>query len=71
VRPGCCRARTGPCSAWCRRRARRLRPRRLASRVAERLGPRLPAGGVDLAVVGAQGPGEAVPLARRRRWRRS
>lgn len=41
----------------------------LAARVAERLGPRLPDGGLDLAVVPPEGPGQAVPLPRRRRRR--
>lgn len=42
----------------------------LAVRVRARLGDRLPAAGLDLAVVPAEGPGQQVPLARRRRWRR-
>jgi hypothetical protein len=41
----------------------------LAGRVAGRLGPLLPAGGLDLAVVPADGPGHPVPL-RPSRWRR-
>lgn len=41
----------------------------LAARVAARLGPALPAGGLDLTVVLAPGTGSAVPLPRRR-WRR-
>lgn len=42
----------------------------LASRVARRLGPALPADGLDLAVVPGQGPGVAVPLRRRGLLRR-
>ena len=44
----------------------------LAERVRSRLGADLPAGGLDLAVVPADGVGEAVPLGRgwRERWRR-
>jgi len=44
----------------------------LAGRVRDRLGPALPAAGLDLAVVPGAGPGEAVPLAAtqgRRGWR--
>jgi hypothetical protein len=42
----------------------------LADRVARRLAPVLPAGGLDLAAVPADGPGHPVPLRRRRWWRR-
>jgi hypothetical protein len=43
----------------------------LAGRVAARLGSALPAQGLDLAVVPADGPGEPLALGRRpRRWRR-
>jgi hypothetical protein len=42
----------------------------LAGRVAERLGERLPAQGLDLAVVPPHGPGEPVPLRPPRRRRR-
>lgn len=39
----------------------------LAARLRDRLGPALPVAGLDLAVVAADGPGEAVPLPQRRR----
>lgn len=42
----------------------------LAARVAGRLGPALPAAGLDLAVVPPSGPGVDVPLRRRRGWPR-
>lgn len=42
----------------------------LAGRVRSRLGTDLPPGGLDLAVVGAAGPGQQVPLRRPRRPRR-
>jgi SseB protein N-terminal domain len=42
----------------------------LAARLVARLGTALPPGGLDLAVVTAEGPGAAVPLRRRRLLRR-
>jgi hypothetical protein len=42
----------------------------LAARVAARLGPHLPPQGLDLAVVGPDGPGQLLPSRRRRPWRR-
>lgn len=40
----------------------------LADRVARRLGPRLPADGLDLTLVPATGPGQPVPLRQRHRF---